>query len=56
MSQEIGAKLYQAQEPTDHDHHSGHDHGQSPEDQEPAGSNAEAPKDADFEEKDKSDT
>ena len=57
VSQEVGAKLYQAPEGGEgeshdhHDHHSGHDHGQAPEDQEPAGSNADQPKDADFEEK-----
>lgn len=57
-SQRIGAAMYQAEQAAgdghDHDHsdpHSGHDHGQADEEQEPAGSNADEPKDADFEEK-----
>lgn len=53
ISQKVGAELYQAeQQPgTNADPHSGHDHGQSEEPKEEAGSNAEAPKDAEFEEK-----
>jgi molecular chaperone DnaK len=56
-SQRIGAAMYQAEQATGtdgHDHsdpHSGHDHGQADEEKEPAGSNAEEPKEADFEEK-----
>jgi molecular chaperone DnaK len=53
ISQKVGAELYQAeQQPeTNADPHSGHDHGQAEEPKEEAGSNAEAPKDAEFEEK-----
>lgn len=53
-SQRIGAAMYQAEQAAGHDHsdpHSGHDHGQADEEKEPAGSNADEPKDADFEEK-----
>jgi molecular chaperone DnaK len=56
-SQRIGAAMYQAEQAASgdgHDHadpHSGHDHGQADEEKEPAGSNADKPKDADFEEK-----
>lgn len=56
-SQRIGAAMYQAEQAASgdgHDHadpHSGHDHGQADEEKEPAGSNADEPKDADFEEK-----
>jgi len=53
ISQKVGAELYQAeqQSQTNTDPHSGHDHGQAEEPKEEAGSNAEAPKDAEFEEK-----
>ena len=53
ISQKVGAELYQAekQAQTNADPHSGHDHGQSDEPKEEAGSNAEATKDAEFEEK-----
>jgi molecular chaperone DnaK len=53
ISQKVGAELYQAeqQSKSDTDPHSGHDHGQADETKEEAGSNAEAPKDAEFEEK-----
>lgn len=53
ISQKVGAELYQAeQQPeTNTDPHSGHDHGQAEEPKEEAGSNAEGPKDAEFEEK-----
>ncbi len=55
ISQKVGAQLYQAEQAAqsqgEADAHSGHDHGQADEKQEEAGSNAEAPKDAEFEEK-----
>jgi molecular chaperone DnaK len=53
ISQKVGAELYQAeqQSQTNTDPHSGHDHGQAEEPKEEAGSNAEGPKDAEFEEK-----
>lgn len=53
ISQKVGAELYQAEQQaqTNTDPHSGHDHGQAEEPKEEAGSNAEAPKDAEFEEK-----
>ena len=53
ISQKVGAELYQAEQKaqTNTDPHSGHDHGQTEKPKEEAGSNAEAPKDADFEEK-----
>jgi len=52
ISQKVGAELYQAEQAnTNTDPHSGHDHGQAEENKEEAGSNAEAPKDAEFEEK-----
>jgi molecular chaperone DnaK len=53
ISQKVGADLYQAEQQaqTNADSHSGHDHGQAEEPKEEAGSNAEAPKDAEFEEK-----
>lgn len=53
ISQKVGAELYQAdqQSKSDTDPHSGHDHGQANESKEEAGSNAEGPKDAEFEEK-----
>jgi molecular chaperone DnaK len=53
ISQKVGAELYQAeqQSKSDTDPHSGHDHGQAEEPKEEAGSNAEGPKDAEFEEK-----
>ena len=53
ISQKIGAELYQAEQQaqTNTDPHSGHDHGQAEEPKEEAGSNTEAPKDAEFEEK-----
>jgi molecular chaperone DnaK len=52
-SQRIGAALYKNESSEEHSHdaHSGHDHGQADEAEEPAGSNADQPKDADFEEK-----
>jgi|694.fasta_scaffold01223_8 molecular chaperone DnaK len=52
ISQKVGAELYQAeQSQANTDPHSGHDHGQAEESKEESGSNAEAPKDAEFEEK-----
>jgi molecular chaperone DnaK len=55
ISQKVGAELYQAEQAAqpqgESDAHSGHDHGQADEKQEDAGSNADAPKDAEFEEK-----
>jgi molecular chaperone DnaK len=54
ISQKVGAELYQAEQQSQNnnaDPHSGHDHGQAEEPKEEAGSNAEAPKDAEFEEK-----
>jgi molecular chaperone DnaK len=53
ISQKVGVELYQAEQQaqTNTDPHSGHDHGQAEEPKEEAGSNAEAPKDAEFEEK-----
>jgi molecular chaperone DnaK len=55
ISQKVGTELYQAEQAAqpqgETDAHSGHDHGQADEKQEEAGSNAEAPKDAEFEEK-----
>lgn len=53
ISQKVGAELYQAeqQSKSDTDPHSGHDHGQAEEPKEEAGSNADSPKDAEFEEK-----
>lgn len=54
ISQKVGAELYQAEQQAQNnnaDPHSGHDHGQAEEPKEEAGSNAEAPKDAEFEEK-----
>jgi molecular chaperone DnaK len=53
ISQKVGAELYQAEQQaqTNTDPHSGHDHGQAEEPKEEAGSNAEGPKDAEFEEK-----
>jgi molecular chaperone DnaK len=53
ISQKVGAELYQAEQQSqaNTDPHSGHDHGQADEAKEEAGSNAEAPKDAEFEEK-----
>jgi molecular chaperone DnaK len=53
ISQKVGAELYQAEQQaqTNTDPHSGHDHGQAEESKEAEGSNAESPKDAEFEEK-----
>lgn len=53
ISQKVGAELYQAEQQSqaNTDPHSGHDHGQADEQKEESGSNADAPKDAEFEEK-----
>jgi len=52
ISQKVGTEMYQAeQSQANADPHSGHDHGQSEEVKEESGSNAEAPKDAEFEDK-----